>query len=173
MNLTKLFEAVLPPDAKTLLDIGCGICNVLREFPVPVRVGVDVWRPYLTWVRNNVPRDIVLVNADASEVRDLFLDDSFDVVSLIDVVEHFPKAKGYKLLKDAEAVAIEQVLVFAPRGKNPQRDDAWNMGGEKYQRHRSEWQPKDFKKLGYKVLALEKFHVQKDLDAIVAYKDLS
>lgn len=168
MNLTKLVEALLPADAATLLDIGCGLCRIVEDLPVKVRVGLDIHRPYLERAKITAT-DIALVNADARGIQDLFMEDSFDVVTLVDVVEHFTKRQGQRLLRQAQHIAKKQVIVFAPRGKDPQTGDAWGMGGEKYQRHRSDWQPADFRRLGFRLLVLEKFHAQKDLDAILAY----
>lgn len=172
MNLIKIFEAVMSPGTQTLLDIGCGQCRLLQELPVKVRVGVDVWRPYLEWSRDHAVQDMALIHADADDISDLFLDDSFDVVTLMDVVEHFPKRQARTLIKNAERIARHQVLIFAPRGHDPQTRDVLGMGGDRYQKHRSQWLVRDFKGLGYRVMVLERFHEQKGIDAMVAHKAL-
>lgn len=170
MNIYKIFEGVLDEGAKSVLDIGCGICRTLGRLPIPVKVGLDIWRPYLEKARDEAGNGCVLVHGDAMRLGDLFVERSFDVVTLLDVVEHFEKSRGKRLIEDAERLARMQVVVFAPRGKDPQEGDVYGLGGEKYQTHRSQWEPEDLKAMGYRVMVLEEFHEQKGVDAILAYK---
>ena len=172
MNFIKMLEAILPPDITTGLDIGCGLCRVLRWLPINFKVGIDIWRPYLEKAQKDTAGNIVLINADVKQIPNMFLENSFDVVTMTDIVEHFKKKVAIQLIRDAETIARRQVLIFTPRGYDPQTEDVLGMGGTKYQEHRSEWEQEEFTRLGYKTLLLEKFHKNKGIDAIIAYKDM-
>lgn len=65
-------------------------------------------------------------------------------VLMLDVLEHMERDDGLRALSLAQAAAECQVVVFTPNGFRPQEGDAWRMGGEYWQRHRSGWTPEDF-----------------------------
>lgn len=68
----------------------------------------------------------------------------FDVIYLLDVIEHMTREDGEKVLKLAQAREPKQIVVFTPIGFLPQEGDAWGLGGEEWQRHRSGWTQADF-----------------------------
>jgi hypothetical protein len=68
----------------------------------------------------------------------------FDAVYLLDVIEHMTRPGGGLVLSMAQALGPKQVVVFTPNGFLPQEGDAWGLGGEYWQRHRSGWTPADF-----------------------------
>jgi hypothetical protein len=142
--------------SKTLLDVGCGPMTFLRELPVQTRVGVDAHRPYL----EHADRDgIVPVNLDARELRSVFVDRSFDAVTLIDVIEHFEEADALEVLRQIESIARRVCILFTPRGEFPQEAfDAYGLGGEQYQQHRSVWDERSLGAHGYRCVVLMGFH---------------
>lgn len=79
-----------------------------------------------------------------------------DTVVLLDVIEHMEKPEGMRVLHLAQGVA-RQVVVFTPLGFIPQTGDAWGLGGEHWQEHRSGWEPVEFK--GWIILEDGGFHV--------------
>ena len=82
-----------------------------------------------------------------------------DLVTLIDVIEHFDQKDAEEVLRQAEEVARRRVLLFTPRGRFPQEGfDAFGLGGEELQRHRSSWEPDDFTARGYCVVVLAGYH---------------
>lgn len=80
-----------------------------------------------------------------------------DTVVMIDVIEHMEKDEGARVLELTRRCA-SQVVVFTPLGFIEQTHDAWNMGGEVWQRHRSGWMPDDF--VGWTILLDENFHAR-------------
>ncbi len=66
------------------------------------------------------------------------------MIYLLDAIEHMTRPAGELVLKLAKALGPKQIVVFTPKGFLPQEGDAWGLGGEEWQRHRSGWKPEDF-----------------------------
>ena len=170
-------------DSSTVLDVGCGVGTTLKEFCCPIKIGVDAHRPYLENAKYG--EQFIKLNFSAERLNELFLPNSLDSVTLIDVIEHFEKEVGFNVLRQVEEIAAKRVIVFTPRGFFKQIDvDHYGLGGESYQRHRSGWEVEDFQKLGYNVVIFSKFHDQENkaflqvygedaepIDALLAWKD--
>jgi len=169
-------------DSRSVLDIGCGIGSTLRGFCCPIRIGIDVHRPYLERAKED--GQYVLLNLPAERLSEVLLAKSVDSVTLIDVIEHFEKKVGYEVLRQAEKIANRKVIIFTPRGYFKQKEfDHYGLGGEKYQRHRSGWEIEDFEQLGYNITLFKGFHDAENaafreaygedaqpIDAILAWK---
>ncbi|MCM3747708.1 class I SAM-dependent methyltransferase [Paenibacillus pasadenensis] len=155
--------------ADTLLDIGSGPGHLLKEMNARMIVALDVHRPYLENMAAH-SAFIIPVNADAKDVSKLFVSRSFDVVTLIDVLEHFTKEDGLEVLRQAESVAKERVVLFTPRGFFPQSGiDHYGMNGEVYQTHRSGWEPEELEELGYDVIIMKGLHDRSNLAFLEAF----
>lgn len=172
-------------DSRTVLDVGCGVGATLTEFCCPIKIGVDAHRPYLENAKSG--EQFIKLNFMAERLNELFLPNSMDSVTLIDVIEHFEKEVAFHVLRQVEEIAAKRVIVFTPRGFFQQIEvDHYGLGGESFQRHRSGWEVEDFQKLGYNVIIFSKFHDQRNLafvqvygkdaepiDALLAWKDCS
>lgn len=77
------------PDARSLLEVGCGtgfVLSGLREaFPAMRLVGSELFGEGLEVARERLPSDIDLVQVDAVEMP---FEAEFDVVGAFDVLEH-------------------------------------------------------------------------------------
>lgn len=170
---------------RILLDVGAGTGKTLAALGVPVKLGLDIHRPYLEhWPP--MGGTAVPLNLSARMMPKIFLPKTVDAVSFIDSLEHLAAWEARSALSDAEAIARRVVLAFVPRGRFPQgKYDAWELGGEKYQQHRSAWEPEDLVALGYDVLVFAGFHDERNpafqrafppgsppVDALLAYKRL-
>lgn len=67
-----------------------------------------------------------------------------DAVYLLDVIEHMERHVGQCVIEMAVRAARCQVVIYTPMGFLEQTHDAWGMGGERWQTHRSGWTPSDF-----------------------------
>jgi len=123
---------------KTLLDVGCGI-RPQRIVDAAVHVGVDVYEPYIEKAREQID----VIKHDIR--RGLpFSEDEFEIVWLGDIIEHLEKDEGCRLLEEARRVASRGVVVRSPVGFEAQEGDAWGLGGDEWQKHRSGWTPDEF-----------------------------
>ncbi len=139
----------------------------LRDTPCEVKLGLDAHRPYLEHRR---VRDAVPIHADALQIGELFPAGAVDLVTLLDVVEHFPKESALDLLAQAEAVAARRVVVATPRGAFPQADhDAYGLGGEDLQQHRSSWEIEDLTRLGFRVAVFKGLHGPANVSFVHAF----
>lgn len=135
------------------LSLCCGIAIELRRLPGNNKVtAVDIVPEYLAEVNRLYP-EYTTVLSDAVEFLEKAEDDSYDIVSCIDGIEHLKKEDGIKLLTEAKRVAKKKVFIFTPEGyvKNEPKQ-AWGIdGGDHYQVHLSGWVPEEFTKHGYTV----------------------
>jgi hypothetical protein len=173
----------LARDCRSVLDVGTGLMHSLRDSPCTTRLGLDAHRPYL---ERRLVRDAVPINADALRIAELFVPGAVDLITMLDVIEHFDGGSACELLRQAESVAARRVVIATPRGPFPQEGyDAFGLGGEDLQRHRSSWDVEGLCALGYRVAILAGFHTRENssfvhafgveappVDALVAWKDV-
>ena len=133
----------------TLLDLGCGQASLVRYLPDSVkRTGVDLYEPSIEVSRKNkIHHDYAKINV--LEALDHFGPKSFDYVTAMDVIEHFDREEGEKLIKVMEGLARKKVIILTPNGFVPQSDpdNPWQL-------HRSGWNTSDFTNRAYTVTGL-------------------
>jgi SAM-dependent methyltransferase len=133
----------------TILDLACGFGLwafklLTRKEGNPSFTGIDIWKPYLKKVKK-VGHYEHLIQADL-QTELPFRSKTFSYVLCCEVLEHLTsKTLGVKLLKEAERVAKNKVIVSVPLGIYPQD----NIRGNPYEKHRLLWWPEDLKKNGY------------------------
>lgn len=132
-----------------VLDIGAGI-RPQGLVKGHTRICVEPFGPYADQLE---VRGYTVIRQTAREA--LQQSGPVDTVVLLDVIEHMEKAEGQIVIDLAQAKA-QQVVVFTPLGFLPQSGDAWGMGGEAWQEHRSGWEPAEFE--GWRVLTDPQFH---------------
>lgn len=153
-NLTvypRTIAGLLDDTYDSLLDVGCGASSPLQAPCARIRrtVGVDA---HVESIRRSGALGIhdEYVCMDILDIADHFGPNSFDVVAALDVVEHFEKPDGSRLLQACETVARRLVIVFTPNGFLPQpalENNPWQV-------HRSGWGVEDFEARGYDVLGM-------------------
>jgi Methyltransferase domain. len=133
---------------ESLLDVGCGASSPIRFFSKKIKyaVGVDGFLPSIEQSRaNQIHHDYK--QANLLDIDTVFEPKSFDVVLASDVIEHFEKEDGLKLLEKMEKIARKKVIVFTPNGFQPQGE----FDNNAYQMHRSGWTVEEMRMLGFKV----------------------
>lgn len=138
-----------------VLDLGIGSggngCAVRQWLDLGVRpwktylVGVEVWAAY----RNPMWDLYNLVVVDTIQN---YLDNQqqvFDCILLTDVIEHFHKADGLRLVDRVRKAVVPggQLLIGTPAKFFPQGP----VYGNSYEEHRSEWSREEFEDLGFQV----------------------
>jgi len=126
----------------TVLDLGCGkawtwrFCRLTPRSKDSLTVGADISQPYLEYCQaKECYQD--LIRCDASNLP--FKDASFDAVLLLQLIEHFRKEEGLRLIKEAERIARKQVILGTP------------VGFLGFDFHLSGWLPEELETLGYTV----------------------
>lgn len=131
---------------KTILDVGCGDKSPIRLFEKKyTTLGIDGHKASIQLSKQHKIHDYYIVG-NLKNLDKLVMKKSFDAVIALDVIEHFEKEDGYKLLDDMEKIAKKRVIFVTPNGFIPQYNK-----GNKLQAHLSGWTTKDFRKRGYKV----------------------
>ncbi len=120
----------VPPDAVSLLDVGCNIgallCEFRRRYPKMQLAGIDINRTSIQIARANLP------NAEIHEAFgfDLpFADSRFQYVTCIEVIEHIPKEHRPRLLSEIQRVLSPggQLILRCPHAGIFEWLDAQNM----------------------------------------------
>lgn len=142
-----------------LLDIGAGI-RPQKIVRADSHVCVEPFAPYADHL------EAIGYTVKRCRARDaLNASETVDHIVMLDVIEHMERQDGEAVLRLAQEKA-RQVVVFTPLGFVAQEGDAWGMGGDDWQRHRSGWLPEDFP--GWTVLVDPSFHASKKAGAFFA-----
>lgn len=152
----RIQELVGPND--TVLDLGCGIMMHTREgFKCKSVLGVDGCRAYLYEISPDFP----VIHHNITNL-DMFLTQSFDVVLLIDVVEHLKHEDAINLLNTVKGIARKKVIGLTPKEfveNHESAKNAWGMGENELQEHLSLVNHEDLVRAGYSVDTFEKGHL--------------
>lgn len=132
-----------------ILDVACGLSLKSKFISTGARVGLDLHRPYLEAVESCAPW--IPICADATELYKLFLPNTFDLVLLLDIVEHVEKDQALDMIRQAEEIAKVAVVIETPNGFLPQDLDILGFDQHHLQTHRCGFEVHDLEALGYQV----------------------
>ncbi|MDH3312669.1 MAG: class I SAM-dependent methyltransferase [Nitrosopumilus sp.] len=96
-------------------------------------LGCDIWPKYLDVSKQYFP----VIKLDIDEL-DRFVDDSFDVVLCIDVLEHLLLDDAISAIKHMKRIARKIVVVYTPSKfefNEEHVENVWNLGENKFQKH--------------------------------------
>jgi Methyltransferase domain len=148
-------EMIISLNPRSVMDMGSGfgkfgvLCREYLElwdgrqkYEFNRRIDcVEIFQQYISplhkYVYDNVYNENILEIAPK-------LDTKYDLILLIDVLEHFEKIDGISLL-DTLLAKNESVLVSTPKKPSPQKDAFGNV----YETHRSIWSVDELAKLGH------------------------
>ena len=154
--LHDLLKKVLRPGCR-ILEAGIGygdIGSLVREigkrkglgFNDIDLVGVEIWEPYLQEkCLTKVYSQIIL--GDIREIFPQISDKYFDLVLLIDILEHFERNEGMEVLRQAERIG-KMVVVCVPIIDYPQGP----VHGNPHEVHKAQWKVSELEKLGYETV---------------------
>lgn len=153
------YVAQATANGESLLSLCCGIGLELSHVSTPDVTAVDIAPQYLREVPARCPQ-AKLVESDAVAFLKKQKDKSFDVISIIDGIEHMEKFEGVEAIKHMKRVCKKQILLFTPQGpaddgylKN-EPHNAWGIeGADHFQTHKSGWTADELEALGFEQVA--------------------
>lgn len=154
-------------NAKSLLDVGCGSDSPIKYFKKKFgfTLGVDGFEPSIKESRQKGIHNEYRC-MDLLEIEEKFGANSFDCVLSSDVIEHFPKKNGLKLINQMESIARNRVIIFTPNGFVPQYEHSGNY----LQRHQSGWTSEEMINLGYDVIGINGWKPLLNEGALTKYR---
>jgi len=100
-----------------------------------------------------------VVESDALEYLRTQPDNSVDVISIIDGIEHMTKGTGVNVITEMKRVVKKEILLFTSQGHvdggylRNEPHDAWGVeGADEYQTHKSGWTALELKDFGFDML---------------------
>ncbi len=153
-----IYEAT--SNGESLLSLCCGIGFELSHLSTQDVTAVDIAPQYLEQVQGRCPQ-AKTVCSDALDYIKEQPDNSVDVISIIDGIEHMDKKSGLEVIKHMKRVCRKQILLFTPQGPGEdgylrnEPHNAWGIeGADHHQTHKSGWTMDELEKLGFKPILL-------------------
>lgn len=152
VNLPPIYQLILrslfpKKDKLRVLDLGCGL-GIAGELLNPKKThhftGIDFFQPYLDICKSNGYYNQT-IKADLVKMR--LTKKSYDVVLLLQILEHLTYTQAKSLIERVEKVTKDCIIVSLPNGDCRQEEYDYN----KLHIHRSTWTPVTLKALGFKV----------------------
>lgn len=123
-----------------VLDLGCGIMQATTNYSgwgnlkCKAVLGVDLFDRYLQEIYTKYPT----VKTNVLNTK-LFIDNSYDVVLCLDVLEHLELEQADHLLKEMKRIARRNVVIYTPyefKSNEEHVNNVWGMGENKLQSHK-------------------------------------
>lgn len=146
-----IMELILFTSPESILDVGVGFGKygfLSREYlelwdgrgkycDWKIRIdGIEAYKDYITPVHRFIYNDMYI--GDAIDILSK-LKTNYDLILLIDVLEHFEKDRGATLLKECARIG-RNILVATPHNIGTQMD----AFGNPFEIHKFQWKKKDF-----------------------------
>lgn len=135
----------------TVLDVGCGILFAIDGLKCKSYLGLDIWLAYLEQVRDRYS----VIKMDVKNDLYQFLDNSFDVVVSLDLVEHLTQEEAWRVIYHMKRIARKRVIIFTP-SKFETNDEAvknaWDLGECQYQKHQCLLTQQQFEENGFTMI---------------------
>lgn len=135
-------------NSDTVLDLGCGIMQASDDMVSKFILGVDIWDKYLDNIKHLHPTIRV-----SMEETDRFMDNSYDVVICLDVVEHLEKELALKVINECKRICRKKAIIYTPsefKDNLQAVPDAWGLGENPHQEHLCVLNHDDFVSRGYR-----------------------
>ncbi|MHA2375567.1 MAG: glycosyltransferase family 9 protein [Candidatus Thorarchaeota archaeon] len=179
LNLKSKFGD-LKLEETSVLDLGCGVygsplSSQMKTLPLQRLISIDAHKPAIDQLHNAIHHSPfatkmhICRNREATAHASFAQEDAYDVVLIMDLLEHVSKEDALELLERCKIIAKKKILIWIPLGDCPQGD----IAGNPFQRHQSTWSAKDLEKVGFHVEVFPGFHTQFDppVDAAWAFWD--
>jgi cyclopropane fatty-acyl-phospholipid synthase-like methyltransferase len=127
--------------AKNVLDVGCGdkSCTYIASSLGCSVYTIDAWLKHLP---------SLVLDLEVERLSKYLPENSFDVVLVLDLVEHLEKRSGFDLIEDAKRICKKKVILLTPLKWSPNTKCFNDKKSVYYQNpyvlHKSLWEEKDF-----------------------------
>ena len=136
-------------NVEVLIDLGSGVrpTNVCTP---RIHLNVEKWHPYNVHLSKRYPKsNLIQVEMDALEFLQIQPDSSLDTIIAFDIIEHFTKDLGWKLIQEIQRTTKNTAIIFTPNGFMEQHvsendSEGWGWTGNILQNHLSGWTAQDF-----------------------------
>lgn len=178
-NIPFCIEAILRIGPKRVFDVGVGFGRwgaVIREFGELWygRIHKDQWEVHLEGVEGYAPNiedhhHALYNKIHIGDFREVVasLEGTWDLVIFGDVLEHFEKEEGHRLLNWALSHS-KYVLINIPLGEEWPQVDAY---GNQYERHLSSWSEEEFAALPLRRRALFRDYIGRTFGTFILSVD--
>ncbi len=139
-----------------ILELGCGRDSVILDSSTKLHyTGLEIFEDYAIKIEQQIiaRKNLNIVSYDI--IRQDFLnydfkDKHFDIVILIDVLEHLNKDDGYKVLEIIHNLSKKVIIIKTPNGFVHQNA----FDGNEHQAHLSGWEVDEFRKMNFRVYGM-------------------
>lgn len=146
-----LVERKLDKSSVSILDLGCGTGKpmlFLNRKKRYITVGVDAFPAYIeNCKKENTHSSVSVIDINYLPYRDK----SFDVVVCLQVLEHFNKEQGLRLIGNMRRLSRKQVILTTDLGRQEQEA---TPDGNELQRHQYIWSVKELREVGFRVYGI-------------------
>lgn len=132
---------------ENVLDVACGLSLKSQYLKPGFIMGVDLYLPYLKAI--TYKGNYSVIKYDVRCLEEIFLDNSFEIVYCLDIIEHLKKDESYQLLETVMRIAKKAVVVETPKGYVPQNIDIQGFDADHFQTHRCGWEVTELEDLGF------------------------
>jgi 2-polyprenyl-3-methyl-5-hydroxy-6-metoxy-1,4-benzoquinol methylase len=162
--------------SENVLDLGCGRNSLILELNLNVNyTGVEAFEPYIEQIKskqlsgiNPNLKSVKLINDDILSID--FKENEFDLILIIDVIEHLNKIDAYELIEKAKKWTSRFLIVSTPNGFVEQA----TLDKNHLQKHISGWDVEEIKELGFSVKGLAGLKIlRRDFHATNWTEDIS
>lgn len=180
-TISPILEIIRQAAPKSVLDIGvgCGKYGMLvreyldghwtnrafhkKETWETLLVGIEIWADYVTPLHEYLYDEVLVVEAFEHLKNHT---GAFDLILMGDVIEHFPRDKGFELIEILRTKWLNKgghLVISTPNFQTQINNESLAVFGNKHEVHRSRWEAKDFKDLGMSHRVTAERHIIADL----------
>lgn len=153
-------------ECESVLDLGCGGSSPLKNFKVSRSLGVDAWAPALDEAEAAGTHTAYLLG----DIRQIEIAETFDVVLMVEVLEHMTTEEGRNLLRRAAGWASLKIILTTPKGFLDTGDIP--EGHNPYLRHIVGWTEETLKAEGFEVTVFPEAYGLPGVDMLFAVRRL-
>lgn len=148
MNVLSRYLAEHITSTDRVLDLGCGVMNPTDKINCKSILGVDIFKNYLEFIKRD--QQVILMKMDETNK---FLDESFDIVLALDIVEHLEYPDAIRLIYECKRISRRKAIIFTPNvfEDNKINIEAWGLGHNELQEHKCVVPPGILKEMGFTI----------------------